>query len=86
MSLNLRLIPLTFNQTAHSEDGFPHNADNIVVLRVEADLSHPAPGLGAGDDLPLLPEEVDQLEVRGSALGQEVHASHFEIAQLHIYV
>ena len=59
---------------------------------MEADGAHGSPGGLAddpgdgGDHLPLLPEEVDQLEVRGSALGQEVHASHFEIAQLNIYV
>lgn len=47
-----------------------------MILRVEADLSDAGLGAGhcprGGDHLPLLPEEVDQLEVGGAALGQQV--------------
>ena len=47
-----------------------------MILGVEADLGDTGLGAGngprGGDHLALLPEEVDQLEVRGAALGQQI--------------
>ena len=72
LSLNQRIIPLTFNETTHPKYPGAHNANNIVILRVEADLSHPAACPRAGDDFSLLPKEIDELEVWSPALGQQV--------------
>ena len=67
---------LTFNESAHSERVPPNDADNVMVFGVEADLCDAGLGAGhaprGGDHLPLLPEEVDQLEVRSAALRQQV--------------
>ena len=43
-----------------------------MILRVEADLRHPAACPRAGDDFSLLPKEIDELEVWSPALGQQV--------------
>ena len=76
LSLNQRIIPLTFNETTHPKYPGAHNANNIVILRVEADLSDTGLGAGhgprGGDHLPLLPEEIDKLEVRAAALCEKV--------------
>ena len=67
---------LTFNKPTHSECVSPDDADNVMILRVEADLSDTGLGAGhgprGGDHLPLLPEEIDKLEVRAAALCEKV--------------
>ena len=66
----------TFNKSAHSERVSADDADDVVVLGMEADLGDAGLGAGhrprCGDHLPLLPEKVDKLEVGGAALGQQV--------------
>ena len=74
---NLKIVYyLTFDKSAHSERVSPDDADDVVVLGMEADLSDTGLGAGhrsrGGDHLPLLPEEVDQLKVWSAALRQQV--------------
>ena len=63
-------------ELAHPEESRPNNADDVVVLGMEGDLGDWSPGGGqvpqGGDHLVLLPKEVYQAVVGGTALGQEV--------------
>ena len=72
LSLNLTIIPLTFNETTHSKYRSAHNADNIVILWMEGNFSYAASRFGARDNFSFLPEEINQLEVWRSPLGQQV--------------
>ena len=72
LSLNLTIIPLTFNETTHSKYRSAHNADNIVILWMEGNFSYAASRFGARDNFSFLPEEINQLEVWRSPLSQQV--------------
>ena len=72
LSLNLTIIPLTFNETTHSKYRSAHNADNIVILWMEGNFCDTASSFGARDNFSFLPEEINQLEVWRPALSQQV--------------
>ena len=72
LSLNLTIIPLTFNETTHSKYRSANNADNIVILWMEGNFSYAASRFGARDNFSFLPEEINQLEVWRPALSQQV--------------
>ena len=72
LSLNLTIIPLTFNETTHSKYRSAHNADNIVILWMEGNFCDAAASFGARDHFSFLPEEINQLEVWWSPLSQQV--------------
>ena len=72
----LEYVLLTLNKSTHSECTFANDANNVMIFGMEADFRDVSSGvghcLGRGDHFPLLPEEVDQLEVWAASLGQQV--------------
>ena len=67
---------LTFNQATHSEGALADDADHVMILGMETHLRDTPRGaghsLGCCNNFSFLPEEVNQLEVRLTALRQQI--------------